>query len=173
MTTIHQFEANRLNSKKSTGPRPAEGNAASSKNALKSGIDAKSLVIDGEKPADLEALTTEYFDRFQPATPEERFFVDILIRGDWQIRRLARVDAETWENEMSNANKLDEDSTLGHRFERGERTFERLQRRINATERSYQSALHTLQQFPSARDTQPGAKPVPVPHPAARRSQIN
>jgi len=162
MATIHQIEANRLNSKKSTGPRSTTDKAASSRNALKSGIDAKSLVIRGEKPADLQALIAEYLDRFQPATPEERVFVDTLIRGDWQFRRLAKVNAEIWEYEMSTTCKLDEDSPLGHGFERGQRTFERLQRRITATERSYKSALHELQQLQSSRDTEPDAKPVPV-----------
>src|ERR1017187_673433 len=113
MATIHQIEANRLNARKSTGPRSAYGKAASSQNALKSAIDAQSLVIRGESPEDLDALTAGYLDRFQPATPEERFFVDTLIRGDWQLRRLARVDAQIWEYEMSSAYKLDEDSQIG------------------------------------------------------------
>jgi hypothetical protein len=165
MATIYQIEANRLNAQKSTGPRSATGKATSSINALKSGIDAKSEIIRGEKPADLAALTAEYLDRFLPATPEERLFVDTLVRGDWQLRRLAKVDAQIWEYEMSTSSSLDEDSPLGHGFECGQRPFERLQRRINATERSYKSALHELQQLQSARDAQPDAQPVPAPIP--------
>jgi hypothetical protein len=49
MASQKQTEANRLNAQKSTGPRGApsgpEGKAASSMNALKSGIDAKSQII--------------------------------------------------------------------------------------------------------------------------------
>jgi hypothetical protein len=167
MATIHQIEANRLNAQKSTGPRSVNGKATSSMNALKSGIDAKSIVIRGENVAELKALTAEYLDRFHPTTPEQRLYVDTLIRGDWQLRRLARVDAQIWEYEMSSASHLDEDSPLGHAFERGERTFERLQRRINAIERSYKSALHELQQLQPAHDTQPhtqpDAQPIPIP----------
>jgi hypothetical protein len=172
MATIHQIEANRLNAQKSTGPRSATGKATSSRNALKSGIDAESLVIHGETPADLTALTNEYLDRFQPATPEERVFVDILIRGDWQLRRLARVDAQIWDHEMAGAYELDEDSPLGHGFERGQRTFERLQRRINATERSYKSALHELQLLQSARCTQSDAQPVPALTPQPKETKL-
>lgn len=40
MASIRQIEANRLNAKKSTGPRTAEGKSRSRMNALKSGIDA-------------------------------------------------------------------------------------------------------------------------------------
>jgi len=51
MASQKQTEANRLNAQKSTGPRGApsgpEGKAASSMNALKSGIDAKSQIILG------------------------------------------------------------------------------------------------------------------------------
>ena len=69
MPTDSQIQANRRNAKKSTGPRSAEGKAASSQNALKTGIDAKSPVIRGEDHATLEALATRYHERFQPATP--------------------------------------------------------------------------------------------------------
>ena len=48
MSSLRQIEANRLNSQKSTGPRSAEGKAAASMNALKSGIDAQSNIIRGE-----------------------------------------------------------------------------------------------------------------------------
>ena len=72
MATDKQIEANRLNAKKSTGPRSVAGKAVSSMNALKSGVDAKSDVIRGEDPADLQALTDAYMERYQPATIEER-----------------------------------------------------------------------------------------------------
>jgi hypothetical protein len=45
MTTEKQIAANRANAQESTGPRTAVGKAASSANALKSGIYAKFLLI--------------------------------------------------------------------------------------------------------------------------------
>jgi hypothetical protein len=162
MSTIKQIEANRLNAKKSTGPRSAEGKAASSMNALKSGIDAQSHIIRGEDQAQLEALTTEYLERFRPAAPEERFYVDTLIRDDWQLRRLAQADAQIWEYEMDSAFSLNESSPLGHAFARGDRIFIRLQRRIDTAERSYQRALRELERLQAAR---PAAAPEPLPFP--------
>src|SRR5713101_2035842 len=85
MATDKQIEANRLNAKKSTGPRSVAGKAVSSMNALKSGVDAKSDVIRGEDPAALQALTDAYIERYQPATVEERQHVDVMIRADAQI----------------------------------------------------------------------------------------
>jgi hypothetical protein len=50
MATPAQIAANRANAQKSTGPRTAEGKAASRLNALKHGLDAESLIIPGEDP---------------------------------------------------------------------------------------------------------------------------
>jgi hypothetical protein len=160
MSTIKQIEANRLNAKKSTGPRSAEGKAASSMNALKSGIDAQSHIIRGEDQALLDALTTEYLERFRPAAPEERFYVATLIRDDWQLRRLSKADAQIWEYEMDSAFSLNKDSPLGHAFSRGDRVFIRLQRRIDTAERSYQRALRELERLQAIR---PSAAPEPLP----------
>jgi hypothetical protein len=150
---------------KSTGPRSATGKATSCRNALKSGIDAKSQIIVGEKAADLEVLTAEYLDRFRPATPEERVFVDILIRGDWQLRRLAKVDTQIWEYKIEGFFEPDKETPLGRAFSFADRTFERLQRRINATERSYKSALREIQQLQAARSPQPDPEPAVAPQP--------
>ena len=157
MATLLQIEANRLNSQRSTGPRSAEGKATSSMNALKSGIDAQSQIIRGENIADLEALTAEYMERFQPATPEQRQYVDTLVRDDWQLRRLAKADAQIWEYQMQSVGRMNEAAPLGQAFCRGDSAFTRLQRRIDATERSYQRSLRELERLQSE-CTPPGAR---------------
>src|SRR5690242_8124156 len=95
MPTTKQLEANRRNAKKSTGPRTPEGKAAASRNALKTGIDAKAeTMLPFEDPAKLEALTSEYYDRFHPATPEQRCLVDDLISDEWQLRRFRAIEGQ-------------------------------------------------------------------------------
>jgi hypothetical protein len=42
-------------------------------NPLESGLDAESQFVWGETREDFAALQREYFARFQPRTPEERF----------------------------------------------------------------------------------------------------
>jgi hypothetical protein len=162
MATIKQIEANRLNSQKSTGPRSVEGKLRSSQNALKSGIDAESLIILGEDRAALEALTQEYVERFHPTTPEQRHFVDILIRDDWQLRRLAKVDAQIWEYELAFPLKRDENAPHGRAYASGSTIFFRLQRRIDSLERSYQRALRELQRLQAMEE----AAQVPDPRPS-------
>jgi hypothetical protein len=67
MATPAQIAANRANALKSTGPRTAEGRAASRFNAIKHALDAESLVIPGEDSAEFEAFAAGYHDEFRPA----------------------------------------------------------------------------------------------------------
>jgi len=97
MSTQRQIDANRQNALKSTGPRTPEGKAVSSRNALKSGLDAESQIVRGENPEDLTALQLEYFDRFRPLSPNERYQVDTMIRSEWILRRFFRVEPQLWE----------------------------------------------------------------------------
>src|ERR1035441_1031156 len=94
MATPAQITANRANAQKSTGPRSAEGRSASRFNALKHGIDAASLVIPGEDPAEFDALAAEYSGEFRPQSPSEFFHVETMLRADWQKIRLQRVEAD-------------------------------------------------------------------------------
>ena len=52
MSTKAQINANRRNSKKSTGPQTTSGKAAASKNAVKHGLFDHRATIHGEVQAD-------------------------------------------------------------------------------------------------------------------------
>ena len=145
MSTLKQIEANRLNSQKSTGPRSVEGKSVSRMNALKTGIDAQSEIIRGEDPAALEALTTEYLERFQPATPEERDLVDTAVASVWQLRRFRKVEAAIWEKQFRYFERYKEtDGTVGDAFCHNDTVFGRLQRRVEVTNRIYNATLDKL-----------------------------
>jgi hypothetical protein len=94
MATPAQITANRANAQKSTGPRSVEGKSASRFNALKHGIDAASIVIPGEDPADYDALAADYHCDLHPQSTSEAFNVQTMLRADWQKRRLQRVEAD-------------------------------------------------------------------------------
>ncbi len=149
MATIRQIEANRRNAMKSTGPRSAEGKAASRFNAFKTGIDAQSTVIPGEDPRVLDELTAEYHERFRPATPDHRFLVDTLVNAEWQLRRLRQVEAQLWRCEWDETPSDGIPLWLGRAYVRSTDRFTRLQRRIDAAERAYRRALEKLER-PSA-----------------------
>ena len=164
MPTDSQIQANRRNARKSTGPRSAEGKAASSQNALKTGIDAKSLVIRGEDAATLDALATCYHERFQPATPEQCVLVDALITADWLLRRLRKIEPQLWEIEFQKTRewqRFHKKVMLGDAFTRSQRVFDRLQRRLVSADRAYHRALDAL------RALRPDCFTPPTPPPAA------
>ena len=96
MATPAQITANRANAQKSTGPRSVEGKSASRFNALKHGIDAASIVIPGEDPADYDALAGYYLQEFRPRCASESFHVATMLRADWHKRRLQSVEADLY-----------------------------------------------------------------------------
>jgi hypothetical protein len=166
MITIRQFEANRLNAQKSTGPRSAEGKAAVRFNALKTGIHAQSQVIPGEDPAALTLLTAEYYDRFQPATPEVRALVDALITAEWLQRRFRTLEAQIWRYNFEGLYNPVKGFEMAQVCDPGCDEFSRLQRRIDAADRTYHRTLVTLQKIESrAPDS-----PPPAPGPASEAS---
>jgi hypothetical protein len=96
MATPAQINANRANAQKSTGPRSVEGKSASRFNALKHGIDAASIVIPGEDPADYDSLAAQYQHEYRPQSASESFHVDTMLRADWMKRRLETVEADLY-----------------------------------------------------------------------------
>jgi sigma-B regulation protein RsbU (phosphoserine phosphatase) len=71
---------------RSTGPRSAEGKARSSRNALKSGIYSKSLIIPGEERS--RQLNRHFFD----STASERFATVFFGLYDDRTRKLRDVN---------------------------------------------------------------------------------
>ena len=170
MTSQAQINANRLNSQKSTGPASPEGKAASSLNALKSGIHAASHIIQGEDPAALEALTAAFHIEFQPTGPNQLALVDTLIAAEWTQRRLRRIEAELWNSSDDSLDPTHAElsdyppnpiqfPTLGHSYPDALDPFLRIQRRIDATNRMY---LRTLQVLVGAGHARPEPASVPL-----------
>ena len=160
MRTEAQIAANRRNAKKSTGPRTQAGKSASSANAVKSGLYAKSLIIRDEDPAELTRLAAEYYDEFRPATPRERDLVDGLVYNQWLIRRLRRTEADIhafhFDKRADNfdgrwsAQIIRRNHPLADAFETLEKQLVRVQARVNALERSSRNALKELRDLRKA-----------------------
>jgi hypothetical protein len=178
MPTQAQLNANRLNAQKSTGPKSPAGKAASSLNALKSGIDAWSHIIPGEDPAELEALTAAYLLHYQPADPTQLSLVDTLISTEWIQRRLRRIEAQLWNYQLECLDKnlthaefidasIQHRSPLGHAFHTALDPFSRLQRRIDATNRMFLRTLKALQDLQAAAPSQLAEQPSPFVEHAA------
>jgi hypothetical protein len=121
---------------------------------MKSGLYTETLVIRGEYPDELDRLKAEYHREFRPATPRERDLVDSMIRNEWFIRRMGFVETQLWGHHFQKIDSsfpTDRFDNLQRRFPCGQafvalsRDLERLQRRINALERSNRAALQELE----------------------------
>ncbi len=133
-------------------------------NALKTGLYAKSLIIPGEDPAQLDALTEEYFRRYRPVAPAERDQVDVLVRSVWTLRRLGVAEAQVWSHEIDTASELNPNAPLGQAFLHCDRALSRLQRSVNSTQRNYRDALRELERLQSL-DLDPPPPDPPAPPP--------
>jgi hypothetical protein len=60
MASEKQFEANRQNAQKSTGPKTPEGRAAVRLNGVKHGLTAETIVLKGESEADFTAMLDSF-----------------------------------------------------------------------------------------------------------------
>jgi hypothetical protein len=105
MTSVAQLNANRLNAQRSTGPRTEAGKAASRFNALTYGLEARSRVVPGEDPAQLESLAAAYHGQFNPVGPLEDFLVETIVQADWNRRRYTRVEAQLYRALMAAAQR--------------------------------------------------------------------
>jgi len=161
MSTLRQIEANRRNAQKSTGPTSAAGKAASSMNALKTGIHAKSLILPSEKLADLEQLIDEYYQCHNPASPEARSLVDDLIYAEWLKRRLRAVETQLWAHDHQERFEPDPKYPLGQTAASRGKAFAQLQWRMECTRRASRQALQDLQQLQA--DAAPVLEPSRTP----------
>ena len=171
MSTIRQIAANRRNALKSTGPTSVAGKAASSMNALKTGIDAKALVLPCEKLADLQQLIEDYYQQHRPASPDARGFVDDLIRCEWTLRRLDNAETQMWRYQSEDEYRDPEKFPLGKSLTCNPNSFSRLQYRLDATRRARTRALLALKQLPPESTPAPPAEPDP-PSPQTTSPQI-
>ena len=94
MTSEKQIAANRQNSQKSTGPKSHLGLMHSSGNAVKHGLTAKTLIITGEDPKELERLLEQFIATYQPFDATEMELVGQLTVAAWKIRRGQRIEAD-------------------------------------------------------------------------------
>ena len=89
--TQAQITANRQNSKKSTGPRSAEGKAVSAKNAVKHGLFAHEAVIKGENPEEYELFREEILAELAPAGAMESILAERIVSLTWRLQRAERI----------------------------------------------------------------------------------
>src|SRR5205809_4279297 len=94
--------ANRLNARRSTGPRTEAGKATSSRNATTYGIFCADLVLPGESHETFHALREAFILQQRPQNVIELLIVDRLVAATWKLRRLQAAEALMHDGCMQN-----------------------------------------------------------------------
>jgi hypothetical protein len=97
MATEAQVLANRLNARKSTGPRTGAGKAAVAQNAVRHGLLAQRAVIRGEDPGQFEFYRDQMLGELAPAGAMESMLAERVVGLAWRLRRAERIQAEVFD----------------------------------------------------------------------------
>jgi hypothetical protein len=134
MATLKQFEANRRNAQKSTGPKTPEGKAAVSMNALRHGLRARSVLLPGEDRQEFTQLCDDLEVEWHPQSRTEQFYVEQMAVSQWKLCRMEVTevnifkDADSAKNQLSLLDRLwQAECRLERSYARAQRELQRLQ----------------------------------------------
>src|SRR5713101_8264664 len=86
--SLLKSETARANGAKSRGPVTPQGRAASSRNSLRHGFAAKSVVLSTESSSEFQALLDSYVVQFDPRGGVEEDLVQTMAAARWRLRRI-------------------------------------------------------------------------------------
>ena len=145
MRTQKQLAASRENGRKSHGATTPEGKARIVSANLQSGVFAETEVLVWEDQSELQEIRDEYYSRHPPASPEARCLLDQIVMCEWYLRRFSSVEGSLWDDFYSTSPQGSD--ACSYALQRGDRTFTRLQHRINSTRRAFHTALKELERL--------------------------
>jgi len=100
MSTNLKSQSARANGAKSRGPVTPEGLAKSSRNSLRHGLSAKSVVLPAESQEQFQLLLDAHIRQFQPAGDVEMDLVEAMAVARWRLRRIWAIETSLLANEL-------------------------------------------------------------------------
>lgn len=167
-------QASRRNGAKSRGPVTEPGKERASKNALKHGLRAKTLIlIEGEEEVEFEALDQALKADLQPDGPLETLLANRLTVAAWRMARADRI-----ESDLLTSGDVDREVSLGTRVVRdrhGAQAIDCLLRYRGTAQSEFWRALAALRTLQAEKqDLQPAdSKPMKALPSSALASQLN
>ena len=89
-------EANRRNSKLSTGPRTAEGKAKVALNALRHGLTGRQVVLPNEDPEEFDTFRAGLLNVLQPHDELEGTLAEKIVVDAWRLRRVVLLESAAY-----------------------------------------------------------------------------
>jgi hypothetical protein len=99
MTSFRQWQANRRNAAKSTGPVTPEGKERSRCNAVRHGLTAETVIGALEDAADYKAFEAAIIADYDAQSAVERELVLRLASALWRLRRATAIETGLFEIE--------------------------------------------------------------------------
>ena len=142
MISEKHSQAARANGARSRGPVTPEGKAISSRNAIRHGLLAKTVVLSNEKAETFEALFYLLIERFSPVDDIELSAIEEMAAAHWRMRRVMSM-----EHSILNAailNDPDGETVSAFTDPAGQATLALLQRYEARFQHMYHRALRSL-----------------------------
>lgn len=108
MATEKQIAANRLNAKKSTGPKTRAGKIKSSVNALRHGLYSEKYIASTEDQDTFRNFAASFIEEFEPQTASELELVDALIHTAWRRRRISSLISAHLNQALADVDRQDQ-----------------------------------------------------------------
>jgi hypothetical protein len=97
MTSFRQFEANRRNALKSTGPKTLEGKRISRRNAVRHGLTAETVIDGLEDSEDYRGFEAAITSDYNAETAAERELVLRVASLLWRLRRIIAIETDLFQ----------------------------------------------------------------------------
>jgi hypothetical protein len=97
MTSWQQFQANRRNARRSTGPRTEEGKRISRRNAVRHGLTAETVIDGLEDSEDYRGFEAAIIADYDAETAVERELVLRLASLLWRLRRIIAIETDLFQ----------------------------------------------------------------------------
>jgi hypothetical protein len=150
VSTEKQIQANRENSRKSTGPRTTDGKAKSSKNSLKHALLSKDVVVYGEQISEYQMFRESLIENLHPEGAMEILLVEKIVSYAWRQRRAIQAESSFFHNGLScDWNR----QSLESLFQGSDgQCLQNLTRYETAMEKSFYKAIHQLKELQEHRE---------------------
>ena len=87
-----QLAANRANAQLSTGPVTSEGREISSRNALKTGLTGRTVLLPTDDASEYNRRFENAAARYRPVTEDEMALVQSIVDTDWRLNRIVTLE---------------------------------------------------------------------------------
>jgi hypothetical protein len=108
MTSFKQFEANRRNARKSTGPTSEEGKQRSRCNAVRHGLTAETVIGALEDAEDYKTFEAAIIADYDAQSAVERELVLRLASLLWRLRRATTIETGLFESQAGQPGGLNQ-----------------------------------------------------------------